>query len=150
MTFARTGSVDVNTLPDPATLPPRVVSPAEALHGQYHLTRNFSNGSPQQDLVYTVATDCLRTGARCMSYFHAPSDFRPLTFGDGKWFSDIAFDGKCPDNAGPTQLKFSAQYPMPQPRQDPLTLLIGHGHQEQTGNCAASTEVTETFTRTGD
>ena len=78
------------------------------------------------------------------------SDFRPLIFGDGKWTSDIAFDGKCPANAGPTQLKFNAEYPMPQPPQDPIKLLIGHGHQEQTGNCAASTEVTETFTRTGD
>ena len=57
VTFARTGSIDVNTLPDPAALPPRVVSPAQVLHGQYHLTRNFSNGSPQQDLLYTVATD---------------------------------------------------------------------------------------------
>jgi hypothetical protein len=150
VTFARTGSIDVNTLPDPAALPSRVVSPAHVLHGQYHLTRNFSNGAPQQDLLYTVATDCLRTGERCMSYFHGPSDFRPLIFGDGKWTSDIAFDGTCPANAGPTQLKFNAEYPMPQPPQDPIKLLIGHGHQEQTGNCAASTDVTETFTRTGD
>ncbi|HEX7827650.1 MAG TPA: serine/threonine-protein kinase, partial [Mycobacterium sp.] len=52
VTFARTGSVDDNTVPDPATLPPRVASPATALHGHYHLTRNFSNGSPQQDLLY--------------------------------------------------------------------------------------------------
>ena len=33
VTFARTGDVDVNTLPDPATLPPPVVSLAEALRG---------------------------------------------------------------------------------------------------------------------
>jgi serine/threonine-protein kinase len=29
VTFTRTGDVDVDSLPDPATLPPRVVSPAE-------------------------------------------------------------------------------------------------------------------------
>jgi Protein kinase domain len=34
VTFTRNGDVDVNTLPDPATLPPRVVSPVGALHGQ--------------------------------------------------------------------------------------------------------------------
>ena len=150
VTFARTGSIDVNTLPDPATLPPRVVSPAAALRGHYQLTRNFTNGSPQQDLVYDVTTDCLRTGDRCMSYFHSPSDFRPLVFGDGNWTSNIEFDGNCPPPGGPTHLKFTAQYPMPQPAQDPITLLIGHGRQEQTGTCAASTAVTETFKRTGD
>jgi predicted Ser/Thr protein kinase len=150
VTFARTGSIDENTVPDPATLPPRVVSPAMALRGHYHLTRNFSNGSPQQDLLYSVSTDCLRGGDRCMSYFHAPSDFRPLIFSDGKWTSELEFDGKCPPPGGPTHLKYTAQFPMPEPLQDPITLLIGNGRQEQTGNCAASTAVTETFTRTGD
>ncbi|MDT5208585.1 MAG: eukaryotic-like serine/threonine-protein kinase [Mycobacterium sp.] len=150
VTFARTGSIDVNTLPDPASLPPRVVSPAAALRGHYQLTRNFTNGSPQQDLVYDVTTDCLRTGDRCMSYFHSPSDFRPLVFGDGKWTSNIEFDGNCPPPGGPTHLKFTAEYPLPQPPQDPVTLLVGHGRQEQTGTCAASTAVTETFKRTGD
>jgi len=85
-----------------------------------------------------------------MSYFHSPSDFRPLVFSGGNWTSDLEFDGKCPPPGGPTHLKFTAQYPMPQPPQDPITPLIGHGRQEQTGTCAASTAVTETFTRTGD
>jgi serine/threonine-protein kinase len=150
VTFARTGSIEDDTVPDPAGLPPRVVSPAEALHGHYHLTRNFSNGAPQQDLLYEVATNCLRGGDRCMSYFHAPSDFRPLIFSDGKWTSNLEFDGKCPAPGGPTHLKYTAEFPMPRPPQDPITLLIGNGRQEQTGNCAASTAVTETFTRTGD
>ena len=150
VTFARTGSIEDDTVPDPATLPPRVVSPAEALHGHYHLTRNFSNGSPQQDLLYEVTTDCLRGGDRCMSYFHAPSDFRPLIFSDGSWTSNLEFDGKCPAPGGPTHLKYTAQFPLPEPPQDPITLLIGNGRQEQTGNCAASTAVTETFTRTGN
>jgi predicted Ser/Thr protein kinase len=150
VTFALTGSIDVNTLPDPAALPPRVVSPAGALRGHYQLTRNFTNGSPQQDLVYDVTTDCLRTGDRCMSYFHSPSDFRPLVFGDGNWTSNIEFDGNCPPPGGPTHLNFTATYPMPEPSQDPVTMLIGHGRQEQTGTCAASTAVTETFKRAGD
>ena len=150
VTFARTGSIEDNTVPDPASLPPRVLSPADALYGHYHLTRNFTNGSPQQDLLYSVTTDCLRTGDRCMCFFHAPSDFRPLIFSDGKWVSDLEFDGKCPPPGGPTHLKYTAQFPLPEPPQDPITLLIGHGRQEQTGICAADTGVTETFTRTGD
>ena len=36
VTFTRTADVDVTSLPDPAGQPPRVVSPAEALHGRYH------------------------------------------------------------------------------------------------------------------
>ncbi len=46
VTFTRTGDVDLDadfyTLPDPADLPPRVVSPAEALRGRYHITRTFT------------------------------------------------------------------------------------------------------------
>lgn len=41
MTFTRTGNVDVNAdfkgVVDPAGLPPRVVSPAEALRGRYSI-----------------------------------------------------------------------------------------------------------------
>jgi serine/threonine-protein kinase len=149
VTFSRTGSIDVNSLPDPATLPPRVVSPAEALRGRYHLTRTFANGSPQQDQQYVVATDCLRTGDRCMSYFHAAGDFRPLIFSGGKWISDLKFDDKCP-NGDPTRLTATGEYPLPQPLQNPITLLTGQGHQQQTGSCATDTAVTETFTRTSD
>jgi serine/threonine-protein kinase len=39
--LTRTGDVDVDSLPDPASQPPRVVSPAEALRGRYHMTMTF-------------------------------------------------------------------------------------------------------------
>ena len=38
VTFTRTGDVDISSLADPNPLPPRVVSPAEALHGRYRNT----------------------------------------------------------------------------------------------------------------
>src|SRR5262249_40383627 len=86
VTFTRTGDVDINTLPDPAALPPRVVSPAEALYGHYRQLRSFSVRAPQQQYDFAVTTNCLRTGDRCMSYFHAPSGaVVPLVFGGGNW-----------------------------------------------------------------
>jgi predicted Ser/Thr protein kinase len=149
VTFTRTGDVDVDNLPDPGALPPRVVSPAEALHGRYHSTRTFPNGLPQLQGDYAVTTDCLRSGDRCMSYFHSPSDIRPLLFSGGNWTLDSTSDGKCSDGslAG---VKATGQYPLPQPPQDPIPLLTGHGHLEQAVPCAGSTDFDETFTRTGD
>jgi serine/threonine-protein kinase len=44
VTLTRTGDVDLDSLPDPVTLPPRALSPAEALSGRYHHTRAFTNG----------------------------------------------------------------------------------------------------------
>ena len=150
VTFTRTGDVDVNKLPDPLSLPPRVVSPAEALHGRYHQNRTFTMGNPQQS-DFSVSTNCLRTGDRCMSYFHAPTGFvEPLVFDGGNWVFTSELDDKCPGNGAPVHVKKTGQYPLPQPPQDPITLLTGHGHQEQTGSCAASVDFDETFTRTGD
>jgi predicted Ser/Thr protein kinase len=153
VTFTRTGDVDVNAdlngLPDPSTLPPRVVSPAEALHGHYTIARTFT-GSVSQPLGDSdVTTYCLRTGDRCMSYFSLASGDIPLVFGDGNWrWSDDA-DGPCP-NGDMSHLTAGGQYPLPQPPQDPVPVLTGHGTWVQTGSCAVNFGFNETFTRTGD
>ena len=42
--FTRTADTDISLLPDPASLPPRVVSPAEALHGSYDGELTYANG----------------------------------------------------------------------------------------------------------
>jgi hypothetical protein len=129
VTFTRTGDVDVNSLPDPASQPPRVVSPAEALHGRYHDTQTFAGGY-KFEYDYAVRTDCLRTGDRCVSYFHNPDSVVPLVFGAGKWTED-------------------KDYPLPQPRQDPITLLTRHGHQTSTGSACSGGDFDEKFSRTG-
>ena len=150
VTFTRTGDIDISTLPDPAALPARVVSPAEALHGSYRQRRTFSVKAPQQQYDFAVTTNCLRTGDRCMSYFHAPSSaVVPLVFGDGNWVLHSSLDSTCP-NGAPMHVTKTGQYPLPQPPQNPITLLTGHGTQEQTAPCAANVGVDETFTRTGD
>jgi hypothetical protein len=63
VTFTRTADTDVGVLTDPAGQPPRVVSPAEALHGRYHSEISYPSGHKQED-DYGVRTDCLRTGER--------------------------------------------------------------------------------------
>jgi hypothetical protein len=149
VTFTRTGDVDLVSVPDPATLPPRKVSPAVELHGHYQLARTFTNGSPQLLGSSSIETDCLRNGERCMSYFHAKSGDVPLIFASGNWTWAEQSDGKCPDGS-PAHLNATGQYLLPQPRQDPLPALSGHGHWQQTGGCAVSMDFDETFTRTGD
>jgi hypothetical protein len=149
MTFTRTGDVDIDSLPDPASLPPRVVSPAEGLRGRYHSKRTFPNGVGPMEGDYEVVTNCLRTGDRCMSYFHAPADFRPLVFNGGSWTLDTSNEGNC-DDGRLFDLKATGQYPLPQPTHDPIPVLTGHGNWAQTGACALTTDFDETFTRTGD
>jgi predicted Ser/Thr protein kinase len=149
VTFTRTGDVDVNSVPDPVNLPPRVASPAEALYGRYHQAKTFTNGQ-RQEADFVVATDCLRTGDRCMSFFYNQAGLvEPLVFADGNWTLGTAIDDTCPGR-GPMQVRKTGKYPLPQPLQNPITLLTGHGNQEQTQPCPVTIEFDETFTRTGD
>ena len=147
VTFTRTADVDLNSLPDPASQPLRVVSAAEALHGRYHITATYENGQTQEEDL-AVRTDCLRTGDRCMSYFHNPDGAVPLVFAGGQWTRNDEFDNPCP-GGGTTHSKITAQYPLPQPLQDPITLLTGHGRREETGACT-SNDFDDKYVRTGD
>jgi hypothetical protein len=152
VTFTRTSDVDVSTLPSPAALPPRVVSPAEALHGRYHQILTQPNGFRASG-DYGVRTDCLRTGDRCLSLFHTPPDTSlPLVYADGKWVYQIDTDERC-SNTRTSHMSFFAKFPLPQPSQDPITVLTGSGHEDATAisgaPCPTST-FNLTFTRTGD
>jgi serine/threonine-protein kinase len=153
VTFTRTGDVDVNAdfkgVPDPASLPQRVVSPAEALHGRYRITRAFSGVGSQTMGESNVTTYCLRAGDRCMSYFSVASGDIPLVFGDGNWEWKDETDGPCP-NGQMSHLTASGRFPLPQPPQNPIAELRGHGTWVQTGSCAVNYTIDETFTRTGD
>jgi serine/threonine-protein kinase len=129
-----------------------VVSPAEALRGHYHESDVTPTGfKGQQD--YVVRTDCLRTGDRCMSFFHAPpASAMALVFGAGEWVYDREFDGRC-SKGGTAHVRIVAHFPMPQPAQDPIALLTGHGHEDVTnsgGTNCGSTDVDAKFARTGD
>jgi serine/threonine-protein kinase len=150
VTFTRTGDPDLTKVPDPASLPPRAASPSTALHGRYHETITYANGgsAPGQDDL-AVRTVCLRTGDRCMSLFHAIDGVVPLVFSGGKWTRED--EGTVPCNTGGTaQIKLHAEYPLPDPLQDPIPLLTGHGHNETTGSTCAGGDFEDKFERTGD
>jgi serine/threonine-protein kinase len=150
MTFTRTKEVDLDALTDPSTLPPRAASPAEALHGRYHATMTYLTGQPSDEYDYAAATDCLRTGDRCMSYFYAPTQAQALVFGDGKWVWEAGGDDRCADGSGQTRITQRLEFPLPKLRQDPIPLLTGHGHTQQSAPCPVDTDIQEIFTRTGD
>lgn len=151
VTFTRTGDADINSLPDPASLAARVVSPAEALHGSYLKVDTEANGYVYEH-DYVVRTDCLRTGDRCMSLFHSPPAIAlSVEFADGHWTYNHEMNSTC-STGGKVQVKVSINYPLPQPAQDPITLLSGQGRAQVVGGSARcpSTNLDEKFKRTGD
>jgi serine/threonine-protein kinase len=150
VTFTRTGDADVNRLPDPSGQPPRATSPAQALRGRYNIIQNFAQGSQPAQMNSAVTTECLRTGDRCMSYFHEPSGDIPMVFGDGKWTWNLDIDATCPRSGELAHMKASGQAPLPQPPGDPIMRLTGHGHVEQTAPCELNSDFDETWTRAGD
>jgi serine/threonine-protein kinase len=150
VTFTRTGDVFPGaTVADPSTEPPRVASPAQGLHGRYHQTVTYTNGSKPPELDLVVRTECLRTGDRCMSVFHNPNAMEALVFDRAKWTRDVEGDTACPAG-GTAHIKVTEDYPLPQPPQDPITLLTGHGHIESTGTACTGGDVEEKLVRTGD
>ena len=103
VTFIRTGDAHAAGLPDPAGQAPRVVSPAEALHGRYHYTSTYDDGEKEES-NFVVRTDCLRSGERCMSFFHNPDgEFIALVFANRTWARDSQRDAPCPPAAPRTR-----------------------------------------------
>jgi hypothetical protein len=150
VTFTRTADVDMTSLPDPATQPPRVVSPAEALHGQYHHTRTVTATGEVFEFDIVFRTDCLRTGDRCMSNGHSPpADDVPLVFSGEKWVRHTERSEPC-RLGGAGHTKRTTIYPLPAPAQDPITLLTGHGNDESTGSACTGADFDDKFVRTGD
>jgi hypothetical protein len=87
-----------------------------------------------------------------MSYFHSGSFGTPMVFGGGKWNVHVEHDQDAPNCGGQVGVKITAQHPLPQPPQEPIALLTGHGHLDQNGSasCEANVDFDETYTRIGD
>ena len=148
--FTRTGDVDPNVqVADPDTQPPRVISIAQGLHGRYHRTYTFSNGSGLPERDYAIRTDCLRTGDRCISLAYDPDVFEALVFAAGKWTTNYSGDTSC-QSGGKTHVQITAEFPAPPAPQDPIPVLSGRGRVESTGDCKKVPDFDEKFERTGD
>ncbi|SPM33949.1 hypothetical protein MRAB57_1756, partial [Mycobacterium rhizamassiliense] len=152
-TLTKTGDTDVTKLPDPTHLDPRTVSPAEALHGRYAGQITYANGYQAAVASYGVRTDCLRAGDRCMSMFiKANGSEQAYVFANGGWNRNETFDTPC-SLGGSNLSTYTATLGLPQPPQNPVASLLGHGYQaviSGTGVRCHSQAYDQRFTRTGD
>ncbi|MHA7664358.1 serine/threonine-protein kinase [Mycolicibacterium sp. HS_4_1] len=150
VTFTRTGDGEPSRVPDPATLPPRVSSTASTLHGRYHENITYTNGGfPPGSPDLQVRTQCLRTGDRCISAFHAPDGVVTLVFANGKWTRADEGTVACA-KGGTTHIKIAAEYPLPTQLVDPIPSLEGRGTNTSTGGECQGGDFTDKFVRTGD
>ncbi len=88
-------------------------------------------------------------GDRCMSLFHAPDGDVPLVFGSGKWTREDEGTVPC-GSGGMTHIKITAEFPLPDPLQDPIPVLTGHGQNVSTGSTCPGGDFEDKFVRTGD
>jgi serine/threonine-protein kinase len=72
----------------------------------------------------------------------------PMVFDGAKWIRDYEGDSTC-SAGGTPHIKVNALYPLPQPPQDPITLLTGHGHLESTGTACVGGDFEDKLVRTG-
>ncbi len=151
VTFTRTGDAESGvSVVDPATLPARVVSPAEALYGSYQEVDTYKDGNRSADVSFDIQTYCLRTGERCLSYWLTPNDVKILIYSKNQFvLANRSSDSTCKEG-GPAHREITLQYPLPSPAQDPITLLTGTGHYTVTGACPFNSDFDSKVQRTGD
>ena len=151
VTFTRTGDVqDGVSATDPAAQPARVKSPAQALHGSYKETDTYTDGGRNTEVTFNIHTYCLRTGERCLSSWVNPDHAKVLVFSGAQWDLTTTSSNAACTNGGRADRNFSAQYPLPQPPQDPIALLTGRGHYTITGDCPFDSDFDSRVERSGD
>lgn len=151
VTLVRTGDVPDGQGPeDPATLPPRSPSPALDLRGEYMWTRSAVkvtvgkvNEPVEVIMNLRTFTNCLRTGDRCFSLLANRDGVGILlTYADGTWTFHRDRELQC-DGGGVTRAVWTFELPMPPTVPNPIMMLEGGGHMENTGDCnlSADTEI---------
>jgi hypothetical protein len=151
VTFTRTGDL-AKTVPiaEPQAQPPRVASPAAALRGRYQETDTYIDGGRNAEVNFDIQSYCLRNGQRCLSYWSNPPDAKILVFSQNQWgLTTTTSDTQC-QSGGRAHREIILQYPLPQPPQDPITLLTGHGHYTITGDCPFNSDFDSRVQRIGD
>jgi serine/threonine-protein kinase len=151
VTFTRTGDVKGGaSIADPSTQPPWVVSPAQALYGRYRETDTYAASGRNAEVDFDVQTYCLRTGQRCLSYWQNANDTKVLVFTPNAWVLATTRSESACQNGGRAHRDITLQYPLPQPPQDPITLVTGRGHYTVTGDCPFNSDFDSRVQRTGD
>lgn len=152
VTLTRVGDVIAeDAVADPNSAPPRVASPATALWGRYRYTSSDPSLATQTEYNLAGLTSCLRTGERCLSFFTDATGARQvMVFANNKWTYNNVWEADCSSGAGKAHTVETGEFPLPEPLQNPITLLIGHGHHEHSGACSGSGDVELKFQRTGD
>ena len=150
VTFTRTGDTNVASLADPLAQPARVVSAAQGLHGQYH-SHTTMPGARAVDENFNVQTICLRAGDRCISRFEnfEGTGALLLVYTSGVWARNDVGDVPCPDGRT-SHRTIDGVFPAPNPPQDPIMELTGHGHKQEAGSSCISGDYTQVLNRTGD
>ncbi|PJE20903.1 MAG: serine/threonine protein kinase [Mycobacterium sp.] len=153
VSLTRIAVAEEASAPDPASQPPRTGSPADALHGRYRVTYNRGTGIPAVH-EGPVLTSCLRAQARCISSLVSDpgGQTQVLRWVDSKWLWNLDYKVGCDLDEKQVQLKASAEFPLPDPPQNPITLLTGRGWDTATGGteCDGQTGTTTTYQRLGD
>jgi serine/threonine-protein kinase len=151
VTFTRTGDTQKGvSIADAAAQPARVASPAGALSGRYHEIDTYTADGRSAQADFDVQTSCLRTGQRCLSYWLTANDAKILVFARGQWnLANTSADSEC-KGGGRAHREISLQYSLPQPPQEPITLLTGRGHYTITGDCPYNSDFDSHVQRTGD
>jgi tRNA A-37 threonylcarbamoyl transferase component Bud32 len=150
VTFTRAGDTDVASLPDPSAQSARVVSAAQGLHGVYHSTATMAGTKPSEE-DFHVQTVCLRAGDRCLSRFLTvdATGSHYMFFANGVWTRNNEDDYRCSDGRT-SHRKIDGVYPAPNPPQDPIMQLTGHGHRDESGSACISGDYEQVLHRTGD
>ena len=148
--FTRTGDPDPNKVTDPAVLPTRVTTPADALRGSYRQTTTFTNGNVVPE----------RFSRQYVLSSHRRSVHELVSCSRRGRHVDVRQRQVDPQRAGHHdvrrrwhgQVTITAEYPMPEQMDDPIALLTGRGSQTVAagGACTGGGDFEDKFERTGD
>jgi serine/threonine-protein kinase len=164
-TFTRTGDAPADlSLPDPASQPKRVTSPAAGLRGKYSgpvVTADQPDWKYSQ--VWDAHTLCLRTGAKCLTTVAAtqtdenqpgsttafPSDY---IFENGRWTGGAGTGPiDCAEGAGRTTKSITGTFGLPpEPVPDPITTVTVDQATTVGDPCASTLNSQITLNRVGD
>ncbi len=163
-TFTRTGDVPADVaVPDPATQPKRVASPAAGLHGKYSgaiVTADHPDWKFTQ--VWDADTHCVRTGEKCLTTVAAtqrdenapgssafPADY---IFENGRWTGGAGTGPiECAEGAGQTTKSITGTFALPpEPVPNPIPGVTVDQVTTVGDPCASTLNSQITLNRTGD